>query len=233
MKKLSFMILFLCAFSAHAQWKSVFISGDDSIPNFDNGRVTISEMLESFGLETQHQNHLTSEATLAFDGVRVASLQNIASTFRDLNVDKQNGRCFVFMTSHGIKNQGFYLSQSGLITPDQMATLVDYACGEVPTVILVSACYSGQFIETLAGDNRVILTAAIKDRPSFGCSTDTTYTFWDECVIDSFPVASTWEELYTEVRSCVTDKEIALGFNPSLPQASFGKNMKDLPLFNF
>jgi hypothetical protein len=232
MKKCLILLIALMTFNVQAAWKSVLISGDHSIPNFDNGRTVIADILDSLGAYEQDQTHLTSTNSLARGDVRLATLQNIATTFRDLKVDQENDKCFVFMTSHGIKDYGFYLSQGGAITPAQMSTLVNHACGNAPTVVLVSACYSGQFVEALAGDNRIVMTAAIKDRPSFGCSTDTTYTFWDGCLVDSLPLAATWEELYTDVKSCVTEQEQALGFRPSLPQASFGKNMRNLPVLN-
>lgn len=232
MKMFIVLLFALTAFNAQAAWKSVLISGDHSIPNFDNGRTVIAEILDSLGAYSEDQTHLTSTHSLARGDVRLATLQNIATTFRDLKVDQENDKCFVFMTSHGIKDYGFYLSQGGAITPAQIASLVDHACGKVPTVIMVSACYSGQFVEALSGDNRIVMTAAIKDRPSFGCSTDTTYTFWDGCIIDSLPLAATWEELYTDVKSCVTEQELALGFMPSLPQVSIGRNMRNLPVLD-
>lgn len=137
MKKMFALLFALVAFDAHSAWKSVFISGDHSIPNFDNGRNAIAEILAPLGAYQEDQNHLSSTHALARGDVRLATLQNIAETFRDLNVNKEEDKCFVFMTSHGIKNQGFYLSQSGLITPNQLGQLVDYACGEAPTVVLV------------------------------------------------------------------------------------------------
>src|SRR5690606_38971993 len=107
------------------------------------------------------------------------------------------------------------------------------ACGERPTVILVSACYSGQFIAPgLVGKNRIILTAARNDRPSFGCSTDTVYTYWDECLLESFPVSHTWKELYQATSACIERKETAGGFNPSHPQAFFGEDVQDLAILN-
>lgn len=237
MKKLLILSLVVISISAKAEWKSVFISGDHSIPNFDNGRNVISEMLAPLGAHAENQTHLTSERSLVKGPVQLATLNNIALAFKNLNVDKSKDGCFLFMTSHGIKNYGFYLSRGqngerGGITPDQLKSVVDYACGSAPTVLLISSCYSGQFVEKLAADNRVILTAAIKDRPSFGCSTDTTYTFWDECVIDNLPASRTWEELYSGVKACIERKEGELGFNPSLPQAFFGKNVRNLPILD-
>ena len=37
----------------------------------------------------------------------------------------------------------------------------------------------------MARPNRIVLTAARADRPSFGCGADETYTFFDECLLHS------------------------------------------------
>jgi len=237
MKKLLTLLAMVFVFNAHADWKSVFISGDDSIPNFDNGRIAISELFHTLGAYQEFQTHLTSDRNLVTPQVKLATLNNIARAFVGLRVNQKVDGCLLFMTSHGIKNFGFYLSagyegKEGAITPDQLSQILDATCGEAPTVLLISSCFSGQFIEKLARDNRVIMTAAIKDRPSFGCSTDTVYTYWDECMLDNIPYNNTWEELYSDVKQCITRKESALGFQPSLPQAFFGKKVRNMAILD-
>jgi len=232
--KFLLLIALSASFSAQAvEWKSIFISGDDSIENFDNGRKTLSTMLAPLGAHVENQVHLTSADKEVKKGVKLATGENVVSAFQNLKITKKKDGCFVFMTSHGAKNQGFYLSRAGILTPANLAQLLDTACGDEPTVVLISACYSGQFINnTLAKKNRVIMTAAIADRPSFGCSADTKYTYWDECIIDSLPSVNTWEELYTDVKACISDKETRLGFQASKPQAFFGESMKGLNILN-
>lgn len=237
MQKLLVLLALVFTVSAHADWKSVFISGDDSIPNFDNGRQAISELFHSLGAYKEFQTHLTSDKNLVTPQVKLATINNIARAFVGLGVNQKVDGCLLFMTSHGIKNFGFYLSsgyegKEGAITPDQLSQIVDATCGQAPTVLLISACYSGQFIQKLARDNRVIMTAAIQDRPSFGCSTDTVYTYWDECMLDNIPHNNTWEELYSDVKSCISHKEARLGFQPSLPQAFFGKKVRHMAILD-
>lgn len=233
--KLFFILLFvsLSAFAQNRQWKSVFIAGDHSINNFDNGRKDLAKMLAPLGAATELQSHLTSTNSELNSRTALATFANINATFANMRVNARSEGCLIFMTSHGAKNQGFYLSRSGILTPATFAQLVNAACGAAPTVILVSACYSGQFITPeLQGDNRVILTAAIKDRPSFGCSQDTTHTYWDDCLLQTIPNSQTWKDVYDGTSSCVREKETRLGFNPSLPQAFFGARVRDLTILN-
>jgi hypothetical protein len=213
-------------------WKSIFIAGDHSIANFDNGRKDLAKMLAPLGAFEEHQIHLTSSQGELNNKTVLANGTNIENAFSSMKVKSSEG-CFIFMTSHGSKNQGFYLSRAGILTPAKLAEMVNKACADAPTVILVSACYSGQFITAgLTGKNRVILTAAIKDRPSFGCSQDTKYTYWDECLLEAIPTSQNWKDVYEDAKSCVSQKETRLGYNPSFPQAFFGEGVKDLAVLN-
>ncbi|MCC6138117.1 MAG: hypothetical protein IT287_05765 [Bdellovibrionaceae bacterium] len=220
-------IIFTGAASHALDWKGVFISGDDSIENFDNGREDLTALLSARGSISTAQLSSSDKYISEKNGVYPADAANIIATFENLNLLPTEG-CFVHMTSHGAKGQGFYLSKAGILPPVTFETLINGACGEAPTVILVSACYSGQFItEGLKGANRIILTAARPDRPSFGCSADTEYTYWDGCLLEQIPNSKTWTDLYKNTNSCITKKEAAIGAQPSEPQAYFGENTKD------
>jgi hypothetical protein len=225
---------FIIAPAASAQsyeWKSLFISGDHSIDNFDVGRLDLADMFDGYGILKENQTHLTSSEKYIHDADGVATLSNIERAFQNFNL-KDDGACFVHMTSHGIKNGGgLYLSRSRPLKANLLSRLVNDNCGDKPSVILISACFSGQFItKHLAGDNRIILTAAIYNRPSFGCSPDYKYTFWDSCLLEEVPTARTWTEAYSNIKACITRKEQDLGARPSLPQAYIGKNMVDFEI---
>jgi hypothetical protein len=99
----------------------------------------------------------------------------------------------------------------------------------VPTVVVVSACYSGGFVAgKMAKPNRIILTAARSDRPSFGCQVHRTYNFFDECLLGVLPNAVTWRAAFDGAKGCVRQMERALGARPSEPQAYFGPAVADL-----
>ena len=104
------------------------------------------------------------------------------------------------------------------------------ACGNRPSVIVMSACYSGQFVEPLRGENRIIMTAARPDRTSFGCGADDEYTHYDRCLLRQFDGASTWRELAYATRACVERTERQLGMRASLPQIFVGTEVADLRL---
>jgi hypothetical protein len=82
----------------------------------------------------------------------------------------------------------------------------------------------------MAAPNRIILTAARADRPSFGCAADRTYTVYDACLLGALPHAMTWLALFAETKGCVQIREHELDATPSYPQASFGAAVRNLPL---
>lgn len=233
MQKLVFaLFLLIGSLSSALTWQSVFIAGDNSINNFDNGREDLSALFSKLG--KLEQTHFSSSQSYISQANKVwpATVPNLSNFFLNSPAVKQDEGCFIHMTSHGAKNKGFYLALSGILNPRDFAMLVNKRCGKAPTVILVSACYSGQFItDDLKGPNRIIMTAAIADRPSFGCSADTRYTYWDACLLDVVPQSKTWTEVYDRVRTCISRKESQLGAPSSMPQAFFGSNTSSWGLF--
>lgn len=223
MKISLFLTLVLFSTSAHAlSWKGVFIAGDNSIENFDNGRRDLTALFSRIG-ELSTAQLSSSSQHIGKDGVLPANADGIISAFRNLKVKEGEG-CLIHLTSHGAQGRGFYIAlEQGVLPPNILAQMVNASCGNQPTVVLVSACFSGQFItQDLAGPNRIILTAARADRPSFGCSADTRYTYWDGCLVENLPRSRTWAELYQNTSACITQKEGAIGVPPSEPQAFFG-----------
>ncbi len=97
-----------------------------------------------------------------------------------------------------------------------------------PTVLILSACYSGSFLQALSGPNRVILTAAAKDRTSFGCQFHSTNTYFIDALFNqpSLP-DSTVGQLMAQAQVIIDKKERAQKLSPpSLPQISIGSVAK-------
>lgn len=225
------MMIALSPYPSFAAWQAVLVSGDDSIENFDNSRLALGSLLQQRGLKAENQQHLSSEFRAAYQEgfiASVADLSGISRSFAQLNRSAAPDGCVFYLSSHGNENQGVLLRRAyeRQLTPAQLNTALNWGCGNAPTVVLISACYSGQFIKPLHADNRIILTAAAADRPSFGCSEDETYTFWDGCLIENLPHSETWEGLYQQTRQCINRKELALGYPASKPKAFFGKDMQ-------
>ncbi len=120
--------------------------------------------------------------------------------------------CLVYMTSHG-DERGFYLRPDHrLLSPATLDQALTEGCGSVPTVLIVSACHSGTFINAATRKpNRIILAAAATERTSFGCGADDDYTYYDQCFLQQLDSASTWAGLAQATRACVETLERRLG----------------------
>ena len=70
--------------------------------------------------------------------------------------------CLVFVTAHGERGEGLYLPAGGddmFLDPARLDRALAQGCGEAPTVVVMSGCYSGIFARPpMTRANRVILT---------------------------------------------------------------------------
>ncbi len=102
------------------------------------------------------------------------------------------------------------------------------------TFIFASGCFSGSFAEgdAMPAPNRVVLTAARDDRPSFGCNASQRYTVFDRCILENLSRGLLWAEVMRRARRCVTAAEQALGVEaPSGPQLAIGAAVAGLRVF--
>jgi hypothetical protein len=206
------------------QWRAVLIAGDSSTPAFDNGVEEMRAKLQAHGV-TNITIYSADPASVPRD--RLSSSGNVAAALRGGG----GQACLAFMTSHG-NEDGFYLRPDRrLLSPAALDRLLAEGCGSVPTVVVVSACHSGTFIDNGARrPNRVILTAAAANRTSFGCGADDEYTYYDWCLLHQFDGATTWSELSAATRSCVEGLERKMGVKASMPQLFVGSEVANLRL---
>jgi hypothetical protein len=217
------------AAASNLTWKATLMTGDDAIDAFDNARKTLKSEFIQMGLTPGNIKELSMNPAEGARGSLRSSVRNFAGALRDLSIGDHDA-CLIHMTSHG-SPQGFYLRNAPALSPKTLGAILDDSCGDRPTVVLVSACYSGIFVgNAMLKPNRIILTAARQDRTSFGCSAENEYTYWDGCLIDSLPKADTWKSAYGAIQQCVQKKESKGRFQPSLPQAYFGAEVSDLKI---
>lgn len=132
---------------------------------------------------------------------------------------------FLFLTSHGHEDEfalDFPEAGTSSLTARDFRQMLD-ASGIGAAVIVVSACFSGSFIDDIAAPDRLVITAAREDRTSFGCRDGAEWTEFGESFFDralrgeadprkAFPLAA----------EDVARKEATDGLTPSLPQIAEG-----------
>ena len=135
---------------------------------------------------------------------------------------------FLFLASHGREDEfALDFNEAGTknLTSAAFKAMLDES-GIGPAVIVVSACFSGSFIDDIESPDRLVITAARADRTSFGCRDGAEWTEFGESFFDralraeadprkAFPVAA----------EDVARKEAADGLTPSLPQISEGSEV--------
>jgi hypothetical protein len=167
--------------------------------------------------------------SLTFPLATVPSLRHALKALgQRMNVDEDV--LFLALSSHGAQEGTISISSDlGLWRDLEAAHLADILreSGIRWRVIVVSACYSGTFIEPLKDDNTIILTAAAADRKSFGCSDRRDLTYFGEAFYrDALPKAASLRAAFESARVAIKEREARLGMKPSNPQAHFGSAME-------
>lgn len=100
-------------------------------------------------------------------------------------------------------------------------------------VIVVSACYSGTFIEPLLSPTTAIITASDANRASFGCTADADLTYFGRAFFaQSMREESSFQKAFEHATRRIAEKEALMGFEPSQPQMQMGSLMQTaLPEF--
>lgn len=209
-------------------WTSAVIAGDWTgggrpIMAFDNALRDLTAGFVDAGFAREDMVSLTLRPDVPSPVSAQTALDAITRT--TARADKG---CFLYFTSHGSPD-GIVFGPNQMLAPAVMANLVRGWCGEKPTVIVISACFSGVFVNALQGPNRIVMTAARRDRSSFGCGADSTYPYFDGCVLESLPNAGDFLALASLTRACVDRRETEEGLRPaSEPQLFVGANMQIL-----
>ncbi|HTT84725.1 MAG TPA: C13 family peptidase [Rhizomicrobium sp.] len=210
------------ASSPYAKWAAVVVSGDwhahDGSPSeiFDNARRDVTRDLETLGFS---RNNI-AEFSARPGSWPPATAHAIRDALSDISWRAKSG-CLVYFSSHGSPD-GIVLGNS-ILEPYTLARMLNASCGDRPTVVVLSACFSGVFVPTLKAHNRMILTAARRDRTSFGCGQTDRYPYFDQCVLSVWPYADSFAALGRAAQICVAARERREHVGPpSQPQLWLG-----------
>jgi hypothetical protein len=220
-----------------ANWAAVVVSGDfhaahtnNPTETFDNARRDVAAELIRKGFSPDNVRQFSVRPELYPDTKPgKADLDTIYTSLKDLAHTATAG-CLIYFSSHGAPT-GVVLNGQ-ILPPALMDEMISGACGQRPTIVVISACFSGVFVPALADPNRMILTAARPDRSSFGCSESDKYPYFDTCMLQVLPTAHDFIAAGKAAQTCVAQKEAETGMRPpSEPQLSVGAALRPiLPL---
>jgi hypothetical protein len=136
---------------------------------------------------------------------------------------------FLALSSHGARGQGVRVANAGLVPTVLSATQLEEMLRDAGIswrVVVVSACYSGGFVDTLADERTAVIAAASADRKSFGCNDSRNLTYFGEAFYrDALAGSASLPAAFETARAALERKERAEGILPSHPRAAFGRQI--------
>ena len=164
---------------------------------------------------------------------KTSILRGLKRIGQQMNADEDV--LFMTLSSHG--DQDFiHLSNPPLAMDNLDATWLREsldASGIRWRVIVVSACYSGSFIDELASPTTVVITASATDKMSFGCTNSAEMTYFGQAFFaESLRENTSFSAAFKDAAYRVKERELYMGFEPSEPQMVIGSLMETaLPAF--
>ena len=138
----------------------------------------------------------------------------------------------LFISAHGDREHRLSAWQPPLelapLTTTALARML-HDSGIKWRVVIVSACYSGGFVEPLRDDNTIVITAAAPDRTSFGCEAGRDFTYFGQAYFrDALTNTRSFTEAFEIARQLVTQQEAAERLPASMPQIWVGRAIAEL-----
>jgi hypothetical protein len=141
-------------------------------------------------------------------------------------MDRAEDVLVLYTTSHGTQRAGLNfrdaLRGESVIAPAQLAAMLDRP-GFRNRLVIIQACYSGQFVDALAGPRTVVATASSSMKPSFGCSAGNDWTFFGHALINqAMRRPDSFARQFRRAYVTILGWEQRLGIETSSPQLSIG-----------
>ncbi|MFT4241668.1 MAG: C13 family peptidase [Acidovorax sp.] len=141
-------------------------------------------------------------------------------------VARPQDRVLVFIAAHsnpGVLNVMVDGKHRHPITPQILSdALAPLAARQVPTLVVLSACYSGAFVEPLKAPHRVVLTATDARSASFRCQYPGEYTPFAEALFGQAAIGLPVTAWMAAAQQAVAAQEQRRKLPPSKPQIFVG-----------
>ena len=209
----------------------VGVAGDSGQDTFYSEVESIRELLdERFDTEDRSIELINNPGTLTEQPIATVSNLRTTLAFLGSTINTEEDIVLLHIATHGTSDYQLKFDMPPLelvqLTPSALARILAES-GIKWKVIVISACFSGGYVEPLRDDNTLVITAADAFHSSFGCSYDSDYTWfsealYDEALRDTFSL----EEAFEAAKKTVAERERAEGFPPSNPQIAMGRAIR-------
>jgi hypothetical protein len=163
--------------------------------------------------------------------VPIATLTSLRQALHAVGsrMDPDEDVLWLHVTTHGSDRHqlsvDFWPLQLGAIAPADLRSALDDA-GIGWRVVVVSACYSGGFMDALKDARTLVVTAADATHTSFGCSNESDYTYFSRAFYEeALGQTTVLPEAFGLAHASVRAREQKEGLEPSNPQIYAGEQI--------
>lgn len=193
--------------------------------------IAVGKLMEQrFGTAGRSVSLISNPAVA--DEYPIATLTSLRHVLRAIGerIDPQEDIVLLHLSSHGsaahelaVEFQPLQLQQ---IAPEDVRAALDDA-GIKWRIVVVSACYSGGFVEALKDDHTLVVSASDANHTSFGCGNASAFTYFSQAYFDE-ALRQTWsfEKAFTLARESIARREHDEKLEPSNPQIAIGEPMR-------
>lgn len=210
----------------------VGIAGDGAQEVFRREINYVKSLME-FRFTDSDRTILLSNSKRTYRQLPLATRESLKQTLHGVakKMDRENDILFLYLTSHGSRDHELMLNQNGFALADFSAVELGGLLKELNIknkVVVVSACYSGGFIEHLEDEQSLIITAARKDRTSFGCSDRNDFTYFGRAYFkEGLAKGMGFIEAFEQAKVLVTQWEEEQEITPSEPQINSSNSVAE------
>ena len=162
----------------------------------------------------------------------LATVSNLRTALKEIGaaIDTDDDVVMLYLESHGSRDHRlaveFWPLQLDPVTPQILRKMLDDS-GIKWRIIVVSACYSGGYVEPLKDEHTLIMTASAFDRTSFGCGSESEATYFGDALFQhALRFDDSFISAFAKARERIAEREKAEGVSPpSDPQIFVGDAM--------
>jgi Peptidase C13 family len=162
----------------------------------------------------------------------LATATNLSQALAHLGevMDTEQDVLVLYITTHGSQTHDLALTYGALelddITPESLRAMLDRSRIRW-RVVIVSACYSGAYIDALRDDRTLVMTASDATHTSFGCGTESDFTYFGRALFDeALRKTHSFERAFAAARVSIAQREKREGEESSNPQIWVGSAIR-------
>lgn len=211
------------------------VGGDGSASVFRRDlRIAHDTLAAAFDIERRTVRLLNDRDYGAYPLATPRSIEKALTRLGEV-MDPEEDLLFIHLTSHGGQEGNIKLHQPGLALPNLSPAALKAQLDELAIrhkAIMVSACFSGHWLDALKSEDTLIMTASRRDRPALGCGEHSEMTWFTRALYhdtESFSLANPqalFEGAAERIRAWENEEGLSdEGY--AYPQFQLGEGMKD------